>query len=205
MQKNEKSKKKYHHENLKEVLVDTSLEILEGEGLESITLRYVTARIGTSRTSVYRHFDSKEHLLQALILRGFRKLNDVLEPILLQKEVGVIPRLRLMGKAYVGFAMENKALYRIMLGDRLSTLRETRCEDDLDYINTGFNALVSLMLEGQEKKVFIHGDSSIQASSIWAIIHGQASLLIDSHTMIEDNKEMILNETLDVVIRAYSV
>ena len=46
----------YHHGNLKEGLVQTALEMLGKEGLEAITLRELSARLGTSRSAIYRHF-----------------------------------------------------------------------------------------------------------------------------------------------------
>lgn len=203
MEKKSNIKANYHHENLKDALIDTCLVILEKEGLESITLRKVAALTGSSRTAIYRHFDSKEHLLQSVILKGFSKLNDILDPILLEKTSDAQVRLREMGRAYINFARDNKALYRLMLGDKLSLTREAECSDELTPVNTGFDSLASLLKEGQQQKVFIDGNVKIQSSSIWAIIHGQASLLIDGHLMIQKHEEEILNETLDVVIRGY--
>jgi len=203
MEKNSNLKTNYHHDNLKYALIDTCLSILEKEGLKSITLRKVAKLTGSSRTAVYRHFDSKEHLLQSVILKGFSKLKDILEPILLEQTSHVQTRLRDMGRAYIYFALENKALYRLMLGNTFSTKRETTCTSDITLVNTGFDSLVSLITEGQQKEIFIDGNVEIQASSIWAIIHGQASLLIDDHLIIQAHQEEILNETLDVVIRGY--
>ncbi len=203
MIKDAKSKRTYHHKNLKDALIETSLLILEESGLESISLRKVTSRIGSSRTSVYRHFDSKEQLLQAVILKGFRKLDSTLKPILMDSNNDIPTRLKQMGKAYIYFALENKALYRLMLGEKLSKLRESTCTKETTPVNTGFDSLVSLLLEAQKAKIFLSGNVEIQASTIWAIIHGQASLFLDNHLMIERNQEEILNETLDVILRGY--
>jgi len=205
MKKKQAVKSDYHHENLKDALIDTALSMLDETGLESITLRELTSRLGASRTAVYRHFDSKEHLFQAVILKGFNKLDEVLKPVLLDRSKDVKQQLYAMGKAYIDFALQNKPLYRIMLGNQFENERENNCVLDQAPVNTGFDALIALIVEAQEKGIFRKADAQVQATTIWAMVHGQASLFIDGHPIMQNNKDAVYKESYKVLIEGFVI
>ncbi len=181
----------YHHGNLKESLVATALEMIEKEGLASVTLRELTKRLGTSRSAVYRHFESKEALLQEVIFAGFAMLEDAIAPILMQRDYSVIKRFSMMGRAYVEFALAHPAIYRMIFGHELQREREEKCDMQDQTQATGFHALITLLQEGQEAGVFKKEDPMLQATVVWSMVHGVSNLLIDGHIMIQDNIEAI--------------
>jgi len=181
----------YHHGNLKESLVVTTLEMIEKEGVERVTLRELTKRLGTSRSAVYRHFESKEALLQEVIFAGFAMLEDAIAPILMQRQHSVIKRFSLMGRAYVEFALAHPAIYRMIFGHELQREREEKCDMQDQTQATGFHALIALLQEGQEAGVFKKEDPMLQAAVVWSMVHGVSNLLIDGHLMIQDNIEAI--------------
>ncbi len=186
-------KTSYHHGNLKHSLIQTALEIIEKEGLGTLTLRELTKRVGTSRSAIYRHFDSKEALMQEVILAAFKKLDAVITPTLLQKELDVMVRFHNMGSAYINFAIENPAIYRMIFGHELQQQREESCDINDETQATGFHALIALLVEGQESGLFKKDDPMIQATVVWSMIHGLANLFIDGHLHVKENLEAIFN------------
>src|SRR3954454_4575799 len=64
----------YHHGNLRRALLDEALATIKAEGVEGLTLREIGARLGVSRTALYRHFADKRALLTAVATEGFRTL-----------------------------------------------------------------------------------------------------------------------------------
>jgi len=180
-------KQAYHHGNLKESLIATALEMIEQEGLEHVTLRELTKRLGTSRSAIYRHFDSKDALLKAVINAGFEKLHECITPILEQEHVDVLTRFEKMGRAYINFALNNPAIYRMIFGDELMQEREESCDINDEEQACGFHALVALLIEGQEQGLFKPEDPLLQATTVWSMIHGLSNLLIDGHIHVKDN------------------
>jgi len=59
-------------------LLDAALELLEGEGFSSLSLRQVTRTAGVVPTAFYRHFDDMEELGLVLIDESFRTLRAML-------------------------------------------------------------------------------------------------------------------------------
>lgn len=184
-------KQAYHHGNLRESLIETALEMVEDEGVESITLRELTTRLGTSRSALYRHFDSKEALIQELISAAFEQFDNVITPTLLQKEFDVVTRLSNMGHAYIGFALSKPAIFRMIFGHEFQETREENCDMNDESQKTGFHSLVALLVEGQESGIFKKDDPILQATVVWSMIHGLAILLIDGHVHVKDNLEAI--------------
>ncbi|TWB42669.1 TetR/AcrR family transcriptional regulator [Nitrospirillum pindoramense] len=104
----------YHHGNLRETLVRTALTLLEESGVEALSLRAAARGAGVSAMAPYRHFADKAALLAAVADQGYADLRDRLAAADTQAD----PRQALVeqGVAYVRFACERPALFRLMLG-----------------------------------------------------------------------------------------
>ena len=113
----------YHHGNLRRALLDEALATIRAEGVEGLTLREIGARLGVSRTALYRHFADKRALLAAVATEGFRTLR---QQLVTAWEEGGRGRaaFEAMGVAYVRFAVANPAHYRVMFGGFVDPKRD---------------------------------------------------------------------------------
>src|SRR5256885_7264933 len=66
--------KRYHHGDLRRTLIDAALRIVEQAGPGALSLRELARHAGVSHAAPYRHFASREALLAALAVEGFRGL-----------------------------------------------------------------------------------------------------------------------------------
>ena len=55
--------KTYHHKNLKNELIKTGIQIVNEQGLNSLSLRKVAQACGVSHAAPYSHFKNKDELL----------------------------------------------------------------------------------------------------------------------------------------------
>jgi len=192
-------KRTYHHDNLKEKLILKALEFLDKKPYETITVRELTDSIGVSRTAIYRHFNSKEHLFQAVILKGFEQLQNALKPIYEDKSIDIKDKFYKIIKVYVDFALESPPRYRLMMGDKLMDVRQDGCELENEIPEGGFELIISLVSQAQEIGIFKKDNPVQQAIAIWSIMHGHASLLIDGHPIVkqmQNNTQKILFEMI---------
>ncbi len=103
----------YHHGDLSRALVLAGRRILESEGPTALSLRAVAREAGVSPAAPYHHFKDKSELLDAVAEEGWRELGVAIgkgrggaaSPKMAMIEIGV---------AYVSFARQNPALYRLM-------------------------------------------------------------------------------------------
>lgn len=103
----------YHHGDLRRALIDAANRLLEAEGPSALSLRAVAREAGVSPAAPYHHFRDKGELLEAVAHEGW-----VLLDAALAKAKADTPSpeeaMNSLGVAYVCFARENPALYRVM-------------------------------------------------------------------------------------------
>jgi len=102
----------YHHGDLRRALVDAARRLLEAEGPSALSLRAVAREAGVSPAAPYHHFKDKAELLDAVAQEGW----DILQVQMAQAKNSDKGRHQLtaLGLAYVCFARDNPALYRVM-------------------------------------------------------------------------------------------
>ena len=202
----EKQKKTtgYHHGDLKNALIEEALCMVQEDGVGSISLRDITQRVGTSRSAIYRHFASKDALMQAVIMAGFEKLDRHLRPVLERKELSIIERFHMMAERYIDFAKTYPALYRMLFGDQAMKERE-EAHDIYDTTQpTGFYLLKSLVDEAQQAGLLRKEDPMLQSTVIWAMMHGQATLLIDGHIHVQENFDALFEMCFNTLLEGLS-
>ena len=182
MAKSKKSVRKsphtYHHGDLKAALVVSAINILRRDGPEALTLRSVANATGVSAAAPYRHFADRRALVAAVAEEGFRSLQRAMLESM-QKADGR-RGLKGVALAYVRFAHENSAEYRVMFGpevantEDLPSLRETG-RSVLGFVADGIRQLQKAGLVGP-------GDPDLMAAAIWASLHGLVMLSLDGQT-----------------------
>jgi AcrR family transcriptional regulator len=103
----------YHHGDLSRALVLAGRRILEKEGPAALSLRAVAREAGVSPAAPYHHFKDKSDLLAAVASEGWHELGVA---VAAARAGARDPRhgLSEIGVAYVTFARQNPALYRLM-------------------------------------------------------------------------------------------
>jgi AcrR family transcriptional regulator len=166
----------YHHGKLRRALLDAALATIRTEGVNALTLREIGARLGVSRTALYRHFADKRALLTAVATEGFRTLRQQLETAWEEGGRGDAA-FSAMGAAYVRFAVANPSHYRVMFGGFVDP--DERDPELAAKAEGAFQALVDALATLQREAVF-HSDDTVQmARYVWALVHGMAMLCID--------------------------
>ncbi len=150
---------------------------------------------GVSTAAPYRHFTDKEALIRAILVEGYELFNESLAEAYAR---GKSPQGRIteLGVAYVRFAEQHPAHFRVMFG-----LAGSAGDKPLDAEPTGF----LLLVEGIEA---LQPQSSAEQRrdlvvACWSIVHGFAMLLIDgafAATMGMADAEGQLRRTLGVMI-----
>src|SRR5579859_2135830 len=159
------SKATYHHGDLRAALLHAAMELLEESGEADLSLRAVARRAGVSAAAPYRHYADREALVSAVAAVGYRELAERLEAA--DPAPSTPEQLASVAIAYVQFALERPALFRIMFGEP--------CDRDNDERSTAA-AGVSLYVRAIAERTFPQADPDAIATAIWALVHGLAFL-----------------------------
>src|SRR5436305_5882874 len=105
--------RRYHHGDLRRALIDAARRVLEAEGPSALSLRAVAREAGVSPAAPYHHFKDKTELLEAVAHEGWDMLDAALAAAK-AKAPSAAEAMSELGVAYVCFARDNPALYRVM-------------------------------------------------------------------------------------------
>src|SRR5688572_22374186 len=113
-------KARYHHGELREALIGATRQLVEQRGAENFTLADACRVAGVTTAAPYRHFRGKQEILEEIVSRGFEELGIRTTAILAEKGEGTLEGIVAMGQAYVAFAVEETAVFRLMFGQQPS-------------------------------------------------------------------------------------
>lgn len=150
-------------------LLHAGRQILSEEGIAGLSLRAVTRRVGVSATASYRHFTDREHLLAAIATSGVWELTAELETV----DKTAPQPLMAQATAYIRFALENPALYRLIFGpERFGHYPELE-----SALATAYGVLAARV----SKTLPLEAPNEAKSLACWCLLHGIASLAIDNH------------------------
>jgi AcrR family transcriptional regulator len=146
-------------------IIVTARAIAEREGWTAVTVRRLADEIEYSQPVLYSHFDSRDAIVTAVAVEGFKEITQVLQDAARGSSAKVA--LEKAARTYLDFAARNPALYEAMfvLPTNLRFAQtETRAE-----LRAAFEALSMIV------KPFCV-DLEVATETFWASLHGLAEL-----------------------------
>ncbi len=174
-------RRSYHHGDLRQALLDAALDLLRSGGTEALTLRAVAREVGVSQTAPYRHFTDRRALVAGVAEQAFARMGDVITSAVRTGEPG-LPALRRGLAAYVAFAHQHPAEYRVMFGPDLARRQDL---SQLEDVAVGvFNLLHDGIARLQHAGLLGAGDTALMAITAWATLHGLVMLSLDGQAAV---------------------
>jgi AcrR family transcriptional regulator len=163
-----KSAAPYHHGDLRAGCVRAARELLEEDGSAGLSLRAVARRAGVSPTAPYRHFADRDALVSAVAAEGYQELAEKLAAA---HPVPSAPEdLAAVAVAYVQFALEHPALFRVMFVEPCDPTSAER---------VAVTAAIFDYLGSIVRRVFPGVEPDALSTAVWALVHGLAFLHLD--------------------------
>ncbi|MGE0233619.1 MAG: TetR/AcrR family transcriptional regulator [Flavobacteriaceae bacterium] len=170
----DEGKRGYHHGNLREALVDAAMALIAERGPEGVTLAEVARMAGVSTAAPYRHFKDRDALMTEVAKRGFSRFADRMRAARHPDGADAVESLMGIGRAYMGFARNEPALYSAMFEGGVSpaTDGELRREADraFEILLTACERIRTTLPEDKRAPALM------MALHIWSLSHGVASL-----------------------------
>src|SRR5262249_2921026 len=105
----------YHHGNLVDALVAAAVELIEAKGVENLSLRDLSKRVGVSPGAPFRHFKNKTELLTAVAEQSMSRLTFAIEEALGACEsADPVAKLSAIGHGYLDWALGNPTHFQII-------------------------------------------------------------------------------------------
>ncbi|MDT6961363.1 MULTISPECIES: TetR/AcrR family transcriptional regulator [unclassified Cupriavidus] len=175
----------YRHGDLRRALLEAGIDLAREGGPDAIVLREATRRAGVVPNAAYRHFASRQDLLQAVRASALSSLAMAME-----SEMAAIPpdatppdraraSLRAVGIGYLQFALAETGLFRTAFSV------PDDVEGDADPAKAGNSGMNPFELLGAALDRWV--DAGLLSAErrpgaeyvAWSAVHGLAVLLID--------------------------
>jgi AcrR family transcriptional regulator len=168
----------YHHGNLKKALIEAGVDLLSEEGVAGLSLRRVAQKAGVSRTAPYAHFADKQALIAAISTEGYSRLFDAFQRVAERHEGNPGAKLVEGAWAYLKFALDDPDHFKVTTSGAVE--REKDYPAFVEMSEKCFSLVLRIVEECQARGVLRPGPSDLVAVSVWSLMHGLISLVLEN-------------------------
>jgi AcrR family transcriptional regulator len=191
---------RYHHGDLRRALLEAAAKAPD---IEHISLRELASGLGVSAAAVYRHFDSREALLAELAAVGIAQLQqrfadtfDLHAPAADAPEA--IARLHRLAVAYLRFADEQPAMWRLIFG---AYAVQTRANALQTGAPTSYSYLPAALQGLYTTGVIVAPPAPGDLLFTWSTVHGAAALRVGNVAAALGEVEHVGAEVVQRILR----
>lgn len=158
----------------REHILAEALRLFACYGMDQVTTRKIAEAVGISQPSLYAHFSGRDEIAIELSRRGFCRLRERMERALTQG-TSTLEQLRLMGREYVAFGLEESDAYRVaFMMERANLDAAHRAAIHATGMH-GFSLVHEFFRDARGSDDV---RTAAMAQSAWASMHGLVSLLL---------------------------
>lgn len=158
---------------LRDACIVAAQEVIAERGIENLSLREVSRKLGVSHQAPYKHYPSRDHLLAEVMRRCFQRFAAHLD---------ARPRfdapeqdLESLGQQYLAYAQQNPLEYHLMFS---TTWPESAGQAELVADAThAFDVLRSVLRRMHGESDSVRELVELDALYIWSTMHGLAGVM----------------------------
>jgi AcrR family transcriptional regulator len=197
----------YRHGDLRCALLDAGVALARAGGPDAVVLREATRRAGVVPNAAYRHFASRDALLQAVRAAALAALAVTMERELSRLRPPTAPAafaratLRAVGTAYLRFAQRETGLFRTAFATGVDAVRT---HDPAKAGAGGLNPfeILAAALDRLVDAGVLPAERRPGAEYLaWSAVHGLAMLVVDGplRRLSTTQREHVAGRVLDMV------
>ncbi|MFB2119679.1 TetR/AcrR family transcriptional regulator [Parapedobacter sp. 2B3] len=163
-------------EEVRATILKQSWQIVEEEGWEALSIRKIADAIEYSTPVVYKHFESKDAILEAFSREGYDRLANQLATAK-ASQASPDKQLEAISAAYWRFAQEHPKHYQIMYGLGIPTCQMVRDIPEIRQVSDLLHTAIDEAIKsGKNPDV----DGHLKAKTFWSILHGLVAMTMIS-------------------------
>lgn len=188
---------------LREKILDISRHLLYNEGHSSLSMRGIAKEVGVSATSIYLHFDNKDHLLHTLIEESVEELSVSIEKRV-DQDSDVITQFEAIIRGYTDFALNHPEKYQIIYMVRSEAMARYP-KEKFRRARRCYELLVKVIQSGVKSELMEEDDPLTAAYSIWGQLHGIISVVLNQRLDSRINKEHFIEKSIQHIVEGFLV
>lgn len=180
-------KKKYHHGDLRNAIIDSVAKLIEDKRSLAFQLKEVANLVGATQPAIYRHFEGKDDLLVETALRGYRLQRELREQAIEATGGTALEGIIAILEAYVLFSVQKPGFF--LLIKNLETNEILSSSSYLEERKVSIRRITNLIEDCIEDGLFSETDTEIAHSTLQSAAYGLAHLYITGQIQLIASKQ----------------
>ncbi len=193
-------------DQLRKKILDAATALFVDEGYEHVSMRKIAERIEYAPSTIYLHFRDKVDLVANICIGAFTELDRRLDSII-GRRLPPMETLRLCLRQYVQFGLDHPAYYIFVFCTPASAFKDIDAAS-FESVNGcamgSFQRLRTSLQACMEAGAIPPGDVESLAQSTWLLTHGVTSGLVIDNGFPFIERERLIDESLDLILRGLS-
>lgn len=188
-------KQPYHKENLREDLIEAGIRLINEHGFEGLSLRKIGAMCGVSHAAPYRHFASKEELVEAMQAHVEEQFANILASSVVGREHEEHSMME-FGKAYVLFFHAHPEYYNFFTRQEGMDIKIGKTPQSTGGTYRPFQLFLEMAQFHLKKMGVCSSKYSAGITAMWALVHGLAGLATMPGVKLDGDWEQLTETVL---------
>ncbi len=163
-----------HRAQLEDAILEAARDFLAKGGVDALSMRAVAERVGVTATAIYHYFKNKQDLVDRVVRMGFERFGEYLERGMRAHPKGSLRRIQALGEAYLRFALENQAHFRVIFSIQP---RHEQAVADLPE-GGGYHLLRQSIVDAMHAGNLRRADPDLMSMYLWSSVHGLVTLTL---------------------------
>lgn len=184
--------------NTRTKLLEVTRELVDAKGVEFVSMREVGRLAGLSRSAIYRHFDSKQSLLAAIVVEDFNLFFSGFNEIKADQKKPTQYLIDLLA-FYLRFALKHSEHYQLMFQTKWDSTKYPAIKEAADLV---FQFAQNVVSETQKVVNSTKLKSIKTTAIIFSFIHGLVELHLADHAEKEkglDKPEELIEQFIETL------
>jgi AcrR family transcriptional regulator len=189
------SPKNRRFEKTRQGIIDAARDIVRSEGLDALSMRTLAEKVDYSPSALYKYFDNKEELIEALRVEGWKQM-DYLFMSRINPDLSITQTMVESALAYLDLGDQHPELYQLMFNSSVNA------PSDLETIekDRNFSVITDLIQKGVDSGEFsVPGKLTVLEYRYlaWFILHGICMLRISKYRNCLDQFDPVARDIVE--------
>jgi AcrR family transcriptional regulator len=131
-------------------IIDVSIEIIAEQGIQGLTIKNLSKKIGISEPAIYRHFDSKTEILLT-ILDNFMEMATFMGEAMKDNNNTALSKIEFMFLRIIDIFIDTPSYISVIFAEEVFKNEEVLKRKIISILNLNEQTVENIIKSGQEK------------------------------------------------------
>jgi len=167
-------------------IIEVALELINEKGIQGLTIKNLSKKIGISEPAIYRHYDSKTDILIAILDSFSKNTQQIFNNELNNSESAIDKIEHLFTKHFAAFSAK-PSLVSVIFSEEIFRNEPVLIEKISEVIKKNDKMLISIISSGQKNNEL---RTDVSAQHLSTIVMGTLRLFVKKSRFLESNQSL---------------